>query len=63
MKKQFWVFAGDNFYPEGGMDDFKDSFDSYELARGFCVGYAARGGASCWSHVYDSVTGELSHPV
>ena len=32
MKKQFLLFAGSNYYPEGGAYDFKGSFDTVELA-------------------------------
>ena len=32
MKKQFLLFAGSNYYPEGGAYDFKGSFETSELA-------------------------------
>lgn len=33
--KRFAVFAGDNYYPGGGMGDFIKSFDTAEEARAF----------------------------
>jgi len=33
--KRFLVFAGDCYYPEGGMNDFQDDFDTLEEARSF----------------------------
>jgi hypothetical protein len=32
MVKRYWLFAGERFYPRGGVGDFRDSFDSEELA-------------------------------
>ena len=32
MKKKFWLFAGDYYYPQGGMDDLKGDFDSLQEA-------------------------------
>jgi len=33
--KRFLVFAGDSYYPEGGMHDFQEDFDTLEEARSF----------------------------
>ena len=33
--KRFLVFAGDAYYPEGGMYDFQDDFDTLEEAKSF----------------------------
>ncbi len=33
--KRFLVFAGDAYYPEGGMYDFQEDFDTLEEARSF----------------------------
>lgn len=30
--KHFWVFAGDNYYPNGGMSDFIGSYSTEEEA-------------------------------
>jgi hypothetical protein len=45
--KPFWLFAGDYYYPSGGMDDFKDSFDTLEAAKA-----AAPCGVLTWAHVW-----------
>lgn len=33
--KVYFVFAGHHYYPSGGMDDFKGSFETYEAALAF----------------------------
>ena len=33
--KRFLVFAGDCYYPDGGMNDFQEDFDTLEEARSF----------------------------
>ena len=33
--KRFLVFAGDAYYPEGGMHDFQEDFDTLEEAKSF----------------------------
>jgi hypothetical protein len=33
--KRFLVFAGDCYYPNAGMDDFQEDFDTLEEARSF----------------------------
>lgn len=35
MIKRWAVFAGDNYYPSGGMGDFRASFDTKEEAKDF----------------------------
>lgn len=32
MKKRFWVFAYNNYYPKGGMADFQSSHDTMNEA-------------------------------
>ena len=32
MKKQFLLFSGGDYYPEGGAYDFKGSFETAEIA-------------------------------
>lgn len=29
--KRFWLFAGDTYYPLGGMNDFKADFDKENI--------------------------------
>jgi hypothetical protein len=35
--KRYLAFIGDNYYPEGGMDDFEGDFDSLEEAKIFIM--------------------------
>lgn len=34
-KKRFWVFGYDQYYPIGGMNDFRADFDTIEEADAF----------------------------
>ena len=54
--KRYLLFAGDIYYPSGGWDDFKDSFD------GVAEAIAALGAGDrryAWFHVVDSQTGKI----
>ncbi len=37
MKKPWWVFACDTYYPSGGMDDLRGRFANEEEALAFVV--------------------------
>ena len=49
--KRYLLFAGDYYYPSGGMNDFVDSFDSIEEA----VAQHDKNFIDSWKHVYDCV--------
>lgn len=55
---RYLLFAGDNYYPDGGWDDFRGSFScvSDAVLRG--VGYLQAGvldkGHANWFHVVDA---------
>lgn len=51
--KRFIVFSGLQYYPEGGMSDFDDSFDTLDEAKNFLLEHRYD-----WAHVYDTVTQE-----
>lgn len=34
--KRYWVFAYYDYYPSGGMGDFRQSFDDLDEAKYFC---------------------------
>lgn len=57
--KRYWMFAGDFYYPSGGMLDFKGSYDSLDEAKSemkFAVD---------WYHVFDTENKQVvesSHP-
>jgi len=44
--KRYMLFAGDHYYPSGGMNDFKGTFDTVLEA-------VMRIGDNDWWHVYD----------
>lgn len=46
--KRFLVFAGDTYYPVGGMDDFLKDFDSMDEALKYLLNSDWD-----WAHVYD----------
>ena len=50
--KRFMLFAGRNYYPSGGMDDYVGSFDTVAQA-------ISNIGSKDWMHVLDSKTGEV----
>jgi len=60
--KQYLLFAGDNYYPAGGWDDFIDSFDEPEDA--VIAGevkethYGITHKKYDWYHIIDSKTGK-----
>jgi hypothetical protein len=35
--KRFWLFAGEDYYPRGGMEDFIGDFDSLDEAKAVFV--------------------------
>ena len=53
--KRFALFAGSNYYPDGGFNDFRGSFDtSAEAVRAV----ADLKGLVDWWHVIDLTTGQ-----
>jgi len=61
-QKRFWLFAGDNYYPSGGMKDFKGSFDTAEEATTASISLHID-----WWEVYDTqeckIVGGNSNPL
>lgn len=56
--KRYLVFGGSRYYPEGGWEDFKGSFDTVDE----CVKPTDEDGESFWIdwwHVVDSQTGSV----
>ena len=48
--KRFLLFAGDNYYPAGGMEDFKGDFDTVDEALEKMIIIKLR----CdWFHIYN----------
>lgn len=55
--KRFLVFAYDRYYPSGGWNDFKDSFDTYEEAEAYATSLKDNK-VFDFSHVVDTVIGD-----
>ena len=46
--KRYLLFAGYDYYPSGGMDDFKNDFDTIDEAIQY-----AKANKDDWQHIYD----------
>lgn len=55
--RRYAVFAGTNYYPLGGWDDFKDSFSLPEEARAR-VAEEQKPKGIMWAYAIDLETGE-----
>ncbi len=51
---RFILFAGTNFYPDGGWCDYAGAFESVEAAK-----QALDTSYNDWAHVVDLTTGEM----
>ena len=58
--KRYMLFAGDRYYPAGGMKDCKGMFETMEAAQSFAAGLFQRVGVD-WVHVYDTVEEKVEH--
>lgn len=54
MLKRFLYFNGYVYYPSGGWDDFKQSFDTLEEAKAHAAQWPGE-----WNHIVDLETGEV----
>lgn len=53
--KRFLVFKGNNYYPCGGMDDFKGDYDSLkEAVFNVTQLLVVEGYEYTWGHIYDT---------
>lgn len=61
--KRFMLFAGDKYYPTGGMMDFVGYFDTQDEAVAYATTPTGQFN-SCpnWFHIYDTVTGQTYDP-
>lgn len=53
--KRYLVFAGSHYYPSGGWDDYKGSFDNLQE----CYRFLGLKPYLDWLHVVDSTTGDI----
>lgn len=51
LTKPFLLFAGNNYYPSGGWDDYVDSYSTLEEAK--AVGEDRLKSRADWSHIVD----------
>ena len=60
MMKKYLVFAGSNYYPAGGMEDFIDDFDDKEDALNAIRAVKAKNDADKyndeWAYIYNTET-------
>ena len=52
--KRYWIFAGDNCYPSGGMEDYKTSYDTVNECKVWYAGFTHGDYGQHWYHIYDS---------
>ena len=53
--KKYWLFAGDIYYPNGGMDDFRKDYDTLEEVQEWIdTVFTTDEWTLCWYKVYDS---------
>lgn len=53
---RYWLFAGYQYYPSGGMHDFKDSFEMEDGAR---IRFHEKFSSCDWAHIVDIETGNV----
>jgi hypothetical protein len=58
--KNYLVFYGGDFYPLGGMFDFKESFDTKKEANDFLEINKEK---YCWCHIYDLDLSEIVYKI
>jgi hypothetical protein len=58
--KRFLLFSGDEYYPCGGMNDFKGDYDTLDEAKDALIKIALDGDAD-WGHIYDTLTKEMAY--
>lgn len=54
--KKYLLFAGDSFYPSGGVDDFRGDFDTKRLALEFLTKALNTDEAIGWFQIVDYKT-------
>lgn len=55
--KRYLLFAGDHYYPSGGMDDFIKDFDTQNEAM--VEAHIIAGDSFRWWHIWDSEMREI----
>lgn len=57
--KKYIVFCMCEYYPSGGLDDIKNSFDSIEEAKQYAISALSKG--YDWFHIVDRDTWEITN--
>lgn len=60
VRKRYWLFAGNVYYPKGGMGDFIGQFDDLNSAHAEAEVQVTKLGSARWAHILDSYTGEVA---
>jgi 3-hydroxyacyl-CoA dehydrogenase len=58
---RFLVFAGDFYYPRGGMHDFDSSYDTVDKAVEYCLGLPY--GLYDWAHIVDYINADVTDEI
>lgn len=53
-KKRYWLFIFDFYYPIGGMEDFKSSFDTIDQAQDYGYAWEEGDAKQVYMRIYDS---------
>jgi hypothetical protein len=51
--KRYLLFAGDDYYPQGGFIDFKKDFDTFKEALDYYDKEVLIPDSCDWAHIYD----------
>jgi endonuclease IV len=57
--KRYWLFAGNDFYADGGFADFRGSFDTLEATKEQLVDLSGGRQSLDWYHVFDSQSNKI----
>lgn len=57
--KNYLVFRGLNYYPDGGMLDFYDDYDELNSAVEYCNNYTLN--EATWAHIYSLKDRRIIH--
>jgi hypothetical protein len=60
LSRRYWIFAGHNYYPMGGLDDLMATCDTVEEAETACEPWV-RDPKNHWFRVYDTQTGGMAN--
>jgi len=50
---KYYVFAGDWYYPSGGIEDLVGTFDTLPDAKRFLADWVQKNGDYTWGHIAD----------